>query len=159
FLRGLVLDGNHVVKDKSFLAITREPQFASKFLPRPQMIKLHGRARHVNVFGHRQKIELRITQQSERIADLIEKTFGRDVGALAKRSARDVENVMMPRARRMQMQIEIARDRKEIVELFQLVDAQLSRSCRCSGGRVGRTPSRGGISLYSFVVYAFVHFS
>src|SRR5207245_9352618 len=129
------------------------------FLPQPEMIKLHRRARHVNVFRHRQKIQLWITQQSERIADLIQKTFGRDVGALAKRSPRDVENVMMPRARRMQMQIEIARDRKEIVELFQLVDAQLSRSCRRSGGRVSRTLSRGGISLYSFVVYAFVQFS
>src|SRR5260370_26881744 len=137
------------------------------------MISLKRRARDVNVFRYRQKIQLRIAQQPERIGDLIEKPSRCDVGAVAKRSARDVENVMMPRARRMQMQIEIARDRKEIVELFQLVDAQLSRSCRCSGGRVGRTPSRGGgflirsrhgpsrtgISLYSFVVYAFVHFS
>ena len=59
------------------------------------MIKLDRRARDVNLFRYRQKIQLRITQQRERIGDLIEKTFGRDVGALAKRSAGDIENVMM----------------------------------------------------------------
>jgi len=77
--------------------------------------------------------------------------------------------MMMPRSRGMEMQIEIARDREEIVKLFQLVDAPLARprsrdrrprfrsadivrgykiDVFCSGRRLG-----------GIFVYAFVHFS
>src|SRR5207253_2560588 len=128
FLGGLALDCDDVVEHQSFLTIARQAKFSGKFLSGPQMIKLNRGARHINVLRDRQEIQLRITQQAERIGDLIEKTLGRDVGPLAERRPRDVQNMMMPRSRGMEMQIEIARDRKEIVKFFQLVDAQLSSS-------------------------------
>src|SRR5262249_16888152 len=87
-------DRQNVIEAEAFLGIAREPEFAAKFLAGAQTIKLNRGTRDGNVFRHRQKIQFWITQQSERIADLIEKTLGRDGRALPKRGARNVENVM-----------------------------------------------------------------
>src|SRR5437870_3267288 len=124
----LPFDHQNIIEHETFLAIARKTQFAGEFLTRPQTIKLNRRARDVNVFGHGQEIQFRIAQQSEGIAHLIEKTFSGDRRALAELSARDVENVMMASARRMQLHVELGRSWQEFVAFLELVDAQLSRS-------------------------------
>src|ERR1700693_1644794 len=169
FLGRFAFNRKNVIEHETFLAVARKAQLATKLLPGAQTIELDCGSGNVNVFRDWQEIQLRITQHSKRITDLIEKPFTGNRRALAERGARNVENMIVPRARGMQMEIEVARDGKKIVELFQLVDAQLSPSrtgdfC-CSGGRAGRFlricsrhgPSRTGISLYTFVY--FVHFS
>src|SRR5437588_1860920 len=133
--RRLTFDCQHIVEDETFLAIAGETQFAAEFLSGPQMIKLNRSPGHVNVLRHRQEIQLGITEQSERITDLIKETFGRDVGALAERGARNIEDVMMSSPGGMEMQIEISRDWKKIVEFFQLIDAQILWLSFCGGSR------------------------
>ena len=54
---------------------------------------------------------------------MIEKSFSTHGRTLAESGPGDVEDVMVPGARRMEMQIEVSRDGKKIVELFQLIDA------------------------------------
>src|ERR1044072_2361318 len=151
-LRRLAFNREDIIEDKAFLAVAREPQFAAKFLAGAQTIELDRGAGDINVFRHRHEIQLRITQQSERVADLIEKTFGRNRGTLPERGARDIENGMVPRARWMEMQIKIARDPQKILSVFELIDAEPFRDRQRDG------LSRTAGCLFCSLFYV-VHFS
>ena len=87
---------------------------------------LDERTRYSHVFRDGEKIEPRPAQHAERISNLIEKPSGRDGNSKAERSANQIENMMMPRSRRIDAQFKIAAERFDLLrpERLQLVHIQ-----------------------------------
>src|SRR5205823_4812749 len=111
----LSLNRFHLVEHERFLALARQAKRSRKLLTRSQLKLLDDRARHTNILRHGQKIELRPTEQTERISHPVQPTCRRHVRAPLQGGADKIDNLIMTRPRRVQPQVELA---SEGFELF-----------------------------------------
>src|SRR5438552_2847619 len=95
---------------EEFLAVTRKPYNPRELLAGPQVILLYHRAWNANILGNRQEVQFWPAEYCERITHLVDKSLRGDTCPSGQSGADYIQNVLMTRARRMQMQMQIAGD-------------------------------------------------
>src|SRR6266496_3703537 len=107
-LRRFSFDCCHLFKCEEFLAVTRKPYNPGELLAGPQVILLYHRAWNANILGDRQEVQFWPAEDCERITHLVDKSLRGDTCPSGQSGANYIQNVLMTRARRMQMQMQIA---------------------------------------------------
>src|SRR5207302_3268657 len=135
-VRWLAFDHCDLFNRKELLALARWPYYSGEFRTGTQAILLDHLTWNANILGDGQKVQLRPAKHSERVVHLIEEAFRRNRCPGVQCRASYVKNVMMTRARRMQMQIQIARQR------FQLFTRKFLQFVQINWGRRSRSRER-----------------
>src|SRR5438874_9062437 len=104
----LAFDCCDLFKHEEFLAVARKPYNPGELLTRPQVILLYQRAWNAHILGDRQEVQFWPAEYCERITHLVDKSLRGDTCPSGQSGADYIQNVLMTRARRMQMQMQIA---------------------------------------------------